>query len=275
MATRGLVDASIDAFWNSAGSARPATPPELRRSQPHRRTGGPRASSLKSARGYAASGGGPHSARRGAPAAEQDLPSEFQHVTVELSGREGYNAVAVNGIWRFWRVRAGRLAFRRDAGLQVEPDNLEEEGCSSEDSGGATSDANAAAGRTGNGQSGTETIRLFLFYAPQVDAWLISDSANLSGSISADCGPVGDDEDLGNHWRVWDGEKWRQDRNIVAEVSYGSSSISNLNGLRVVKPKQERQRAASQEPSSMLPSLLPKVPDCEKPQDSARRPRRG
>ena len=34
-----------------------------------------------------------------------DLPPRFKKVTVEISGREGYNSAAVNGVWYFWKAR--------------------------------------------------------------------------------------------------------------------------------------------------------------------------
>merc|ERR1719491_1222718 len=51
---------------------------------------------------------------------------EFQRISVEISGREGYNAVAVNGVWSFWRVNSGRLAFRREVELEVDGSDAEE-----------------------------------------------------------------------------------------------------------------------------------------------------
>lgn len=34
-----------------------------------------------------------------------DPPPRFKKVTVEISGREGYNSAAVNGVWYFWKAR--------------------------------------------------------------------------------------------------------------------------------------------------------------------------
>jgi len=275
MAQKALIDSHIDAFWKAAGGARPTTPQDLiRRNQPVRKPGG----GSKSARGpgearQSSASAYPHSARRAAPEAEAH--PEFRHITVELSGREGYNAIAINGIWRFWRVKGGRLAFRRDVELQVEAENIEEEEGCSDDS--AVASAEAAAQRSGAAdQTGVATVRLFLFYAPQVDSWLISDTPDSSGSVTGDCGPVGDDEDLSNNWRVWDGERWCEDRNIVVEVALGcgvgAPAIPNLKGLRVVPSNATRQRACSQEPR-VGNTALPRAPISDKPLDSSR-PRR-
>lgn len=171
-------------------------------------------------------------------AAEQPAQalSDFRHVTVELSGREGYNAAAVNGVWRFWKVLGGRLAFRRDAELEASGD-------------GSPRSPEADVG--GPVAVGGATFRLFLFYLPEVDAWLISDSADTLGSVAADCGPVGHGgADLGQHWRVWDGSDWREDRNIVAEVAHGGPRVAALDGLRVAAPRHadHGQRAQSQDP---------------------------
>lgn len=274
MATRGLIESSIDAFWSTAGAPRPTTPQDLlRRNQPGRKPG---VTGSKSARGrplclgtgVAAAGSHSartsHSARRAAP--DQEAHTEFRHVTVELSGREGFNSIAVNGIWRFWRVKNGRLAFRRDVELQVEPEDVEEEGCSDDST---SAGADTAAKQRGTSQTGVATVRLFLFYTPQVDSWLISDSSDTSGSVTADCGPVGEGEDFGNHWRIWDGEQWCEDRNIVVEVALGGPGFPNLKGLRVATAASTKQRAFSQEPRT----TVPRAPSSDKPLDSAR-PRR-
>lgn len=202
----------------------------------------------------AALAGAPHSARRSAP--EPEAHSEFRHVTVELYGREGFNSIAVNGIWRFWRVKDGRLAFRRD--VKVEGEDAEEEGCS-DDTVAATT-----AKQAGSGQPRTASVRLFLFYSSQVDSWLISDSPDTSGTVTSDCGPVGNGEDLSNNWRIWDGERWSEDRNVHAEVALGSESVPNLKGLRIISLPGTKQRAASQD------GRAPRVKSFEKPLDSAR-----
>lgn len=264
MATRGLIDAHIDAFWKTAGTDRPLTPKDL-----HRRSNPPRKSSCgsKSARGAgttATSGyrtSGSLSARRAAP--DPDAHPEFKNVTVELSGREGYNAVAVNGIWRYWRVKNGRLAFQRTIHLSDEQNAYQEEGCS-DDSAAPQSECKA----TGDNQA--SSIRLFLFYMPPVDSWVISDAPNGTGSVTADCGPVGS-EDLGNHWRIWDGEQWSEDRNVVVEVSLGGPGFPNLKGLRVMQLAPLKQRSLSQDGRCSLP----RAPSCDKPADSIRRSRRG
>jgi hypothetical protein len=175
---------------------------------------------------------------------------------VELSGREGFNSIAVNGVWKFWRVKNGRLAFRRDVELEAEGEDIEEEGCSDD-----------SANQTGGGQSGSSTVRLFLFYASQVDSWLISTTSDASGSVTADCGPVGNGEDLGSNWRVWDGERWCEDRNVNAEVALGSTAFPNLKGLRVVAAPGAKQRAVSQDSRTSC------APSFERAQDSARRRR--
>jgi hypothetical protein len=115
------------------------------------------------------------------------------------------------------------------------------------------------------------TARLFLYYSPQVDHWLISDSPEGGGSVTADCGPVGaDGEDLGQHWRVWDGESWRQDRNIHSEVALGGLGFEHLKGLRIVQqPLKSRHRAHSQEPrGNMHLPELPELREVRAPADS-------
>lgn len=260
MATRGLVESSIDAFWSAAAAAQPTLPQDvLRRSQPARKLahGTKSGYNSKSSRVNGAGTSGSLSARRAAP--DPEAHAEFHNITVELSGREGYNSIAVNGIWRFWRVRCGRLAFLRDVEMPMVEDY-----CSDPSTAVASADVQAAGSRPG-----VATIRLYLFYLQQVDSWIISDTPDSSGSITADCGPVGNGNDLDNHWRIWDGGRWCEDRNVVAEVALGGPGFPNLKGLRVMQLPPVKQRAMSQEPRT----AVPRAPSSERPQDSAR-PRR-
>ncbi|CAE7293843.1 unnamed protein product [Symbiodinium sp. KB8] len=111
-----------------------------------------------------------------------------------LTGREGHNAAAVNGLWYYWRVKGGRLAFQR----QIVLPSAEEDG--------------------DDGPS-PQLLRLFLYYVPPTDAFVISDSCDATvGSIMADCGPIGEGMDLEQNWRVWDGGGWKEDRNVEAEI---------------------------------------------------------
>lgn len=201
---------------------------------------------------------------------ESEAPQELKQISVELSGREGFNALAVNGVWRFWKVKGSRLAFRRDAELQADQDD-------GEDAEAPSPRETQTAGNEGGGR--TVTVRLYLFYLPQADAWLVSDTPDGSGNIVADCGPVAGAEDLGQHWRVWDGETWKQDRNISAEIFLGGPSPPMLQGLRVVPAAPTRAsprvRAHSQEtrpPPAALPppTVLPRVPSAPRPPDAAR-----
>lgn len=259
MATRGLVDASIGAFWAAAGAPRPTTPQDLLRRQGRQRARRAAGTSV------------PLSARRpagalGGAATEGEAPPELRRVAVELSGREGYNAAAVNGVWRFWAVRGGRLAFHREVELQAEDDEDTaedaEEGIASPSSRAARAEGSVAAGEKA-------AVRLHLFYLPQVDSWLISDTPDTSGSVVADCGPVAGGEDLGQHWRVWDGEAWREDRNILAEVALGGPPPPSLQGLRVVPVAPTRPRAHSLE-TRPPPPPVPRAPPTGRPPDSAR-----
>ncbi|CAE7366027.1 unnamed protein product [Symbiodinium natans] len=50
----------------------------------------------------------------------------YKTVTVELKGREGYNSSAVNGLWHYWRVKGGRLAFQREINLAEGKEEEEE-----------------------------------------------------------------------------------------------------------------------------------------------------
>lgn len=260
MATRALVDSSINAFWDTARSARPTTPQDLlRRSQalPSKKS-----VSQKLAKRVTSGSVPIQSARR--QESDAEVQDEFRSITVELSGREGFNGTAINGIWRFWRVRNGRLAFRREVEFEVERDDIQEATDAHAETTGADGtagvqedvDTGATPCSSRGGNRGVATVRLFLFYMPQVDTWLISDAADGSGTVVADCGPVyTSGEDLGQHWRVWDGDMWREDRNITAEVAYGGPQPPTIKGLRVLQPAtlppprapSQRTRAHSQE----------------------------
>lgn len=149
-------------------------------------------------------------------------------MSVETFGRDGYNAVAVNGEWSFWRVKNGRLAFRREVELEVDVSDGEDEEL--EHRGEAASQSSR-----GGDSRGTAliSVRLFLFYMPQVDMWVISDGPDTTGTVVADCGPVLRDPDLSQHWRVWDGEAWLEDRNVQVEVHLPDPAPVNLRGLTV------------------------------------------
>eukprot|EP00929_Paragymnodinium_shiwhaense_P080866 TRINITY_DN42213_c0_g2_i1.p1 TRINITY_DN42213_c0_g2~~TRINITY_DN42213_c0_g2_i1.p1 ORF type:complete len:312 (+),score=29.09 TRINITY_DN42213_c0_g2_i1:89-1024(+) len=238
MSSRAHVDACIDAFWSTAGQKRPVTHQELAKSRPAES----RVPKL------------PVATKR-SPSATPDAVepsgaasnSEFRKITVEISGRCGYNAEAVNGCWRFWRVRGNRLAFLRDLDLDGPSDDVGLDELAPSGPMDALDVACQKASRT--------RLRLFLYYHSHVDAWVISDSPDAAGSICADCGPVAGDDDLGQHWRVWDGEGWKEDRNIVSEIVLDGPMPANLQGLRLAPaaPKlctSARTRSASQEPSS-------------------------
>eukprot|EP00435_Cladocopium_sp_Y103_P052066 s1995_g16.t1 len=62
---------------------------------------------------------------------------------------------------------------------------------------------------------------------PQTDAWIISDAPDLSGNVIADCGPLNEGKDLEQIWRVWDGDGWKEDHNISAEI-IGASELTCL-----------------------------------------------
>lgn len=251
MATRGLVDASIDGFWEAVKMQRPPPQPRSARGC----SGGPPSSRIGSHGPATARSSPRRPLKQGAypSAAAHQQPSEPQHpefkqASVQLWGREGYNAVAVNGVWNFWKVRSGRLAFRREIELDAAGDDAEEAAGASPRS--ATEGAAAGVGpgddegdeEEGVASSpqrgerrGTGKIRipLFLFYLPQVDAWVISDAPDASGTVVADCGPVAKHGDMRQHWRVWDGEAWLEDRNIEIEINLGDPAPANLRGLAV------------------------------------------
>lgn len=161
------------------------------------------------------------------------MPPEYRAITVELQGRVGYNALAVNGVWRVWRVRAGRLAFFRDAEFQMDPSEHTEH----------TEAGGVAGGEAAATQRGLATVRLYLFYMQPVDSWVISDTPGITGSIVADCGPVGQKQDLAQAWRVWDGEsKWCEDGNITAEIALGGPVPPGLQGLQLVRVERGAAR---------------------------------
>eukprot|EP00927_Polykrikos_kofoidii_P016528 TRINITY_DN17481_c0_g1_i2.p1 TRINITY_DN17481_c0_g1~~TRINITY_DN17481_c0_g1_i2.p1 ORF type:complete len:381 (+),score=33.00 TRINITY_DN17481_c0_g1_i2:127-1269(+) len=259
MATRALVDSSVDAFWEAAGPStrRPRTPPELRR-----REGGGSLTARgppKRLTGSRPGGGVPLPPRSSAveeAGADSDALAEYSRVAVELSGRAGYNDAAVNGSWKFWRIYGGRLAFRRDTEVEVlGSDDPELENCNGE-------------GDSRETVSCMVIIRLFLFYQPHVDAWLISDALE-EGNVAADCGRVGLGEDLDQHWRVWDGTHWKQDRNVVARVVYDGPAPASLQGLRVLPASAagsrppavgKSPRAISLDSRARPGSELPRVP---------------
>jgi len=278
MATRSLVEASIDSFWNEAGVPRPPSPRGPKRQQPAKLKAGivvnpklrlppspgvdkPRA--RQTDRGYPAPSSVTEGSRRGtcnastsagpprSRVADRDW-QEFRNVAVELAGREGYNAAAVNGTWIFWNVKNGRLAFRRevlvDIGEEEKSDTLHEPGSVSNapnpDDVALSSPARVA----------QTAVRLFLVYVQKTDTWIISDSADSTGCVVADCGPVGKADDLDQNWRVWDGEGWKEDRNITARILVDDSLPQRLSGLRVVphgstqaNPLTSRDRAKSQD----------------------------
>eukprot|EP00927_Polykrikos_kofoidii_P016527 TRINITY_DN17481_c0_g1_i1.p1 TRINITY_DN17481_c0_g1~~TRINITY_DN17481_c0_g1_i1.p1 ORF type:complete len:314 (+),score=37.31 TRINITY_DN17481_c0_g1_i1:127-1068(+) len=268
MATRALVDSSVDAFWEAAGPStrRPRTPPELRR-----REGGGSLTARgppKRLTGSRPGGGVPLPPRSSAveeAGADSDALAEYSRVAVELSGRAGYNDAAVNGSWKFWRIYGGRLAFRRDTEVEVlGSDDPELENCNGE-------------GDSRETVSCMVIIRLFLFYQPHVDAWLISDALE-EGNVAADCGRVGLGEDLDQHWRVWDGTHWKQDRNVVARVVYDGPAPASLQGLRVLPASAagsrppavgKSPRAISLDSRARPGSELPRVPLTGSPESSA------
>lgn len=249
MATRAALDASIDAFWKAAGSTRPTTPQDLFKRQAHAGTSAGCAA-RPSARAPRLAPGRPAVAEA---EAELSTAPEYQNITVELAGREGYNAVALNGLWRFWRVRNGRLAFWRDAEFRLQGDEVQA----------IASGANDACGIEDGERAAVATVRLFLLYMPRVDSWIVSDAPDCTGSVAADCGPVGDGEDLEQPWRVWDGSStWREDRNVTAAVSFGGASPAGLRGLRVLGAASGASDASKK--TGPVPKLgshqAPKVP---------------
>lgn len=271
MATRALVDASIDAFWNAAGTgaqelrkpSRPVVTP---------RRFGPDGAGAPSLPTVTRKSGGSSSSASAALRAEAN--AEYRGISVELRGREGYNAAAINGIWHFWRVRAGRLAFRRT--VQVPCEEAEHKGALGQDMLGEQEERNrldsgAEAGRTLPPAPEGGAVQLYLFYEAEVDAWLISDAPDTSGNIAADCGPVGRGMDFGQHWRVWDAKTWCEDRNITAEVTFGGPVPGTLEGLRIVPAgtaQGARLRAQSQDQMPLLPE--PRRPSLPRPPDTAR-----
>merc|ERR1711879_528645 len=102
---------------------------------------------------------------------------------------------------------------------------------------------------------GVSTFRLVLFYNREVDSWLISDTVDGSGNVLADCGPIGQSADLSGFWRVFDGETWREDRNVTAEVSFGDPVPFGLQGLRVAVPPPSSAPARTHRSSSQEPSI--------------------
>eukprot|EP00440_Ansanella_granifera_P030256 gb/GFBE01032873.1/.p1 GENE.gb/GFBE01032873.1/~~gb/GFBE01032873.1/.p1 ORF type:complete len:316 (+),score=42.63 gb/GFBE01032873.1/:1-948(+) len=277
MATRAFVEASIDSFWSAAGVARPATPQDIKRKHrpPHAKPTAGYSTAVaklppslpgpgdKSFSGPGASGGrrqGYVSSSAGPPrdrVSEAEL-EDLKQVTVQLQGRDGYNAAAVNGEWRFWKVKNGRLGFRREVVVEVQEED-DADVVDAEDGYEKAPEEAPRAGGDGNGPELTvaqPALRLFLMYMTQTDAWVISDSPDASGSVIADCGPVGKGgTDLGQNWRVWDGTGWKEDRNITAEIASPGGMPSRLAGLRVVPPGaaqtaplSARARTHSQEP---------------------------
>eukprot|EP00435_Cladocopium_sp_Y103_P053685 s1995_g17.t1 len=107
MATHALIDASIDSFWAAAGVPCPAP------------NGGRKKKSalpkLPQGQGYSQ---GAKAAVK--PKLNEAIGQEFKKVVVETSGREGYNSAALNGLWHFWKVKNGRLAFDREIQLREE-----------------------------------------------------------------------------------------------------------------------------------------------------------
>lgn len=259
MATLGLVESSTDAFWNAAGPMLRPSP----RDGPLRKGGHPLTrvphAGVSTPRDGPSLALPPH-------VAEHRLEewSEFIGVTVDIHGRAGYNSAAINGLWRFWKVQHGRLGFRRDADLQAAVDD------------GAVAQAAeeaTAAGRL-QAEGGTRTtLRLYLFYLPQADSWVISDASDGSGSIAADCGPVGACNDLGQHWRVWNGGGWREDRNVVAQVSLGGAAPSSLRGLRPALPAQSAARSRAHSQGSRMAACEIYGAGGGRAPESARRPR--
>jgi len=232
-------------------SARPALPTSARGVGPCGPTASAPASArtaLRRARSVAGAKTSPPFASATAKPNNSDANPEFRTVTVEISGRSGYNTAAINGVWNFWRIIGGRLAFSRDAEVQVEHSAVVGEGNDElvED----------------DEEEVKAKVRLYLFYVPRIDMWLISDAPDMSGSIAADSGPVGSDIDLGQNWRVWDGETWSEDRNIVVEIVVGDPAPVGLKpgGLCVAAatPSVASRRAKSQEPSSRRDAREPR-----------------
>lgn len=259
MATRALVEASIDSFWHEAGVPRPPSPRGPKRQQPTKLNAGSaihpklrlppgggvgksRARQSLADRGYPTPSSVTEGSRRGSVVSTSAGPprsrvadrdwEEFHGVAVELTGREGYNATAVNGTWDFWSVKNGRLAFRRevlvDTGEEDRSTPLHESGSESD---ARQPDADAAGSSAPAAQT---AVRLFMVYVQKTDTWIIADSPDTSGCVVADCGPVGEADDLGQNWRVWDGEGWKEDLNITAQIMVDDSMPQRLRGLRVM-----------------------------------------
>jgi len=227
MATRSLIDASIDAFWSVAGKE--AQDCYARKQAPRKK------------------GDRPPLARPAPAAAARDAATvsrpEFRGITVDISGREGYNMLAVNGVWNFWDVRSGRLCFTRDVEMPPAPIDTDDDASPSsgdaerrdeaiEEFGSSAHRSSVGAERSRRREAEPLMVRLYLHYAAQVDAWIISDSVDMSGTVVADCGPTRG-RDLEQPWRVWDGEGWREDRNIVMNLNVGSPPPPGLEGFRL------------------------------------------
>lgn len=221
MATRALIDASIDSFWNAAGVPCPTNTHCLEK----------RSASLKLPKSLSQGGS------RAPPAAPAEV-DVYKKVTVMLTGREGHNAAAVNGLWYYWRVKGGRLAFQR----QIVLPSAEEDG--------------------DDGPS-PQLLRLFLYYVPPTDAFVISDSCDATvGSIMADCGPIGEGMDLEQNWRVWDGGGWKEDRNVEAEIRVPDTLPLSMSGLRVAAPPST---ARGQRTGGRQEPPLPRAPLTARP----------
>lgn len=226
MATHALIDASIDSFWAAAGVPCPAPNGRKKKSALPKLPG----------QGYCQ---GPKAAVK--PKLNEAIGQEFKKVVVEISGREGYNSAALNGVWHFWKVKSGRLAFDREIQLREAAD---------EDSDASPRDLD----------EDVKTLRLFLFYVPQTDAWIISDSPDLTGNVIADCGPLNEGKDLEQTWRVWDGDGWKEDHNISAEI-IGASELGcamaglalGMSPLSARGPVANRARRAEQREDPRVP----------------------
>jgi hypothetical protein len=161
-----------------------------------------------------------------------DFAMAFSAVSIQVQNREGINSEAVNGTWKYWKVVNGRLAFFRE--ITEEPQNAEAE----ED---AAPEAEDVTGKS------LTVHRLYLFYERILDMWLISDTGSIEGVIVADCGPVTDETDLEQIWRVWGGDGWQPDERVTATVVVDGPPSEMLEGLRVKKiiqpPAQEKPAA--------------------------------
>merc|ERR1711920_561703 len=99
----------------------------------------------------------------------------------------------------------------------------------------------------------------------------MGDTVDGTGDVLADCGPVeSTSSDFADFWRVWDGENWREDRNITTEVILGDPPPPGINGLRVDSAPScasiptRQARASSQEPA------VNRQPESRPPPSSAR-----